>query len=154
MFGRRFFSTSENAFATDKVLKSLVKPLILDVRDRKEVVAGRGGPPKFIHGSINVPINIDGQKQSDRSTTQDEFLKKIIDAGLTLTNKEAPIITHCCEIGKRASKAEELLTNMGYTNVHNGGNSANISRVLGLGEEKKATDNSQKYSQEKAYKKP
>ena len=36
------------------VLAELVEPLIIDVRDPSEVEAGKGGPPSFIQGSINV----------------------------------------------------------------------------------------------------
>ena len=106
LWGRRFFSTMEKATpVSDAILKSLVKPLILDVRDLNEVAAGKGGPPAFIFGSVNVPLNIDGKKQSDHNTTQEEFLKKLKKAGLKLKNKETPIITHCCDIGRRGSKA-------------------------------------------------
>lgn len=101
LWARRFFSSSEKPkAAADDILKSLVKPLILDVRDKKEVVAGKGGPPSFIFGSINVPLNIDGKKQSDHSTSLKEFSKKLKEAGLTLTNKESPIITHCGSGGR------------------------------------------------------
>jgi hypothetical protein len=60
---RRFYSAFEkHQPAADDVLKKLVNPLILDVRDSKEVVSGKGGPPPFIFGSINVPLNIEGKK--------------------------------------------------------------------------------------------
>jgi len=120
------------------------------VRDTKEVVAGKGGPPSFIFGSVNVPLNIDGKKQSDHATSQKEFAKKLKDAGLTLTNKDSPIITHCGS-GGRGSKAQQLLEDMGYSNVHNGGSTANIYSVLGLNDEK---PKAQANPTNKSYKKP
>eukprot|EP00971_Amphidinium_carterae_P329101 6461383-Amphidinium_carterae.2 len=63
--------------ADAEVLKGLTDPLVIDVRDPDEVKAGKGGPPSSIPGSTNVPLNINGQKQSDRQTTPEEFQAKL-----------------------------------------------------------------------------
>ena len=76
-------SARPGAVADAEVLADLKDPLVIDVRDPSEVASGKGGPPAKIPGSVNVPLNIDGVKQSERPTTQDEFLdniKKAIDA--------------------------------------------------------------------------
>ena len=73
-------SARPGAVADAEVLADLKNPVILDVRDPSEVEAGKGGPPGNIPGAVNVPLNIDGVKQSERPTTQDEFLTKIKDA--------------------------------------------------------------------------
>ena len=52
-----------------------------------------------IAGADNVPLNIDGVKQSERPTTQDEFLKKIKKA-IDALPKDRPIITHCGSGGR------------------------------------------------------
>ena len=115
---------SNNAVADAEVLAGLNDPIILDVRDPAEVEAGKGGPPGKIDGSINVPLNIDGVKQSERPTTQDEFLdniKKAIDA----LPKDRPIITHCGS-GGRGGKAAEHLCDAGFE-AYNGGGPAHIA---------------------------
>ena len=76
-------SARPGAVADAEVLADLKDPLVIDVRDPSEVASGKGGPPAKIPGAVNVPLNIDGVKQSERPTTQDEFLdniKKAIDA--------------------------------------------------------------------------
>ena len=70
-------SARPGAVADAEVLADLKDPLVIDVRDPSEVASGKGGPPGKIDGSINVPLNIDGVKQSERPTTQDEFLDNI-----------------------------------------------------------------------------
>ena len=63
--------------ADAEVLAGLSDPVIIDVRDRAEVEAGKGGPPASVPGALHVPLNIDGQRQSERPTTQEEFLAAV-----------------------------------------------------------------------------
>ena len=70
-------SARPGAVADAEVLADLKNPVIIDVRDPEEVEAGKGGPPAAIPGAVNVPLNMDGVKQSERPTTQDEFLDNI-----------------------------------------------------------------------------
>ena len=117
-------SARPGAVADAEVLADLKNPVILDVRDPEEVEAGKGGPPAKIPGSVNVPLNMDGVKQSERPTTQDEFLdniKKAIDA----LPKDRPIITHCGS-GGRGGKAAQHLRDAGY-DAYNGGGPAHIA---------------------------
>ena len=105
-------SARPGAVADAEVLADLKDPLVIDVRDPSEVASGKGGPPATIPGSVNVPLNIDGVKQSERPTTQDEFLdniKKAIDA----LPKDRPIITHCGS-GGHGGKAAEHLCDAGF----------------------------------------
>ena len=122
-------SARPGAVADAEVLADLKNPVILDVRDPSEVEAGKGGPPAKIPGSVNVPLNIDGVKQSERPTTQDEFLdniKKAIDA----LPKDRPIITHCGS-GGRGGKAAQHLRDAGY-DAYNGGGPAHVASALKL----------------------
>ena len=126
-------SARPGAVADAEVLADLKDPLVIDVRDPSEVASGKGGPPATIPGSVNVPLNIDGVKQSERPTTQDEFLdniKKAIDA----LPKDRPIITHCGS-GGRGGKAAQHLRDAGY-DAYNGGGPAHIAsaRVYGMTE--------------------
>ena len=75
---------SNNAVADAEVLAGLNDPVILDVRDPAEVEAGKGGPPASVPGAVHVPLNVDGVKQSERPTTQEEFLAAVAAAGLAL----------------------------------------------------------------------
>jgi len=118
--------------AAADVLAGLVDPFILDVRDPNEVSAGKGGPPKALPGSVNVPLNHDGVPQSERLTTLDEFLVKLGEAGATLpTALDHTIITHCGS-GGRGRKCMKLLQQLGYTQVYNGGSPAHIATARGL----------------------
>ena len=126
-------SARPGAVADAEVLADLKDPLMIDVRDPAEVEAGKGGPPSSSPGAVNVPLNMDGVKQSERPTTQDEFLaniKKAIDA----LPKDRPIITHCGS-GGRGGKAAQHLRDAGY-DAYNGGGPAHISaaRVLEMTE--------------------
>eukprot|EP00427_Karlodinium_veneficum_P041286 CAMPEP_0169262120 /NCGR_PEP_ID=MMETSP1016-20121227/43513_1 /TAXON_ID=342587 /ORGANISM="Karlodinium micrum, Strain CCMP2283" /LENGTH=125 /DNA_ID=CAMNT_0009344575 /DNA_START=23 /DNA_END=400 /DNA_ORIENTATION=+ len=104
-------------------LKDLVDPLIIDARDPNEVEGCKGGPA--IDGSVNVPFNIDGAKQSDRPTTVEEFKAKLEAANALPEDKTKAIITHCGS-GGRGGKSCTCLRELGYTNVHNGGSPDNI----------------------------
>ena len=122
-------SARPGAVADAEVLADLKNPVILDVRDPSEVEAGKGGPPAKIPGAVNVPLNMDGVKQSERPTTQDEFLdniKKAIDA----LPKDRPIITHCGS-GGRGGKAAQHLRDAGY-DAYNGGGPAHVASALKL----------------------
>ena len=116
-------SARPGAVADAEVLADLKDPLVIDVRDPSEVASGKGGPPAKIPGAVNVPLNIDGVKQSERPTTQDEFLAKISDA--IALSKDRPIITHCGS-GGRGGKAAEHLCDAGFE-AYNGGGPAHIA---------------------------
>ena len=117
-------SARPGAVADAEVLADLKNPVILDVRDPEEVEAGKGGPPSKIPGAVNVPLNMDGAKQSERPTTQEEFLKKVNEVVVTLP-KDRPIITHCGS-GGRGGKAAEHLCDAGFE-AYNGGGPAHIA---------------------------
>lgn len=107
-------------------------PLIIDVRDPEEVSAGKGGPPNFIEGSINVPLNHEGVPQKIRHTTLDEFLAKLEASGANLpSDKTKHIVTHCGS-GGRGGKAAEFLRQAGYVNTYNGGCPAHIGKAIEL----------------------
>lgn len=115
--------------ATVEEMKAMESPLVLDLRDTNEVDAGKGGPPAKIPGSINVAFNMDGVKQSKRTTTLEEFKQKLVDAGVGLEDVTKPIITHCGG-GGRGQKGKDMLVKMGFTDVLNGGGPANIAKAL------------------------
>ena len=117
-------SARPGAVADAEVLADLKNPVIIDVRDPAEIEAGKGGPPAKIEGAVNVPLNMDGVKQSERPTTQDEFLKKINEVVVALP-KDRPIITHCGS-GGRGGKAAEHLCDAGFE-AYNGGGPAHIA---------------------------
>ena len=117
-------SARPGAVADAEVLADLKNPVIIDVRDPEEVEAGKGGPPGKIEGAVNVPLNMDGVKQSERPTTQEEFLKKINEVVVALP-KDRPIITHCGS-GGRGGKAAEHLCDAGFE-AYNGGGPAHIA---------------------------
>jgi rhodanese-related sulfurtransferase len=53
-------------------------------------------------------------------------------AGVCLpADKAAPIVAHCGS-GGRGGRAVMLLAQLGYTNAHNGGGPAHITKALGL----------------------
>ncbi len=113
---------------TAEVLSTLVEPLIIDVRDPNEVEAGKGGPPGVIPGSVNVPLNISGVLQSERETTPEEFMAKILAAGITLPDDGTPIITHC-GFGARGGQACNILKGLGY-NAYNGGGPSHVASAI------------------------
>ena len=122
-------SARPGAVADAEVLADLKNPVIIDVRDPSEVEAGKGGPPGKIPGAVNVPLNMDGAKQSERPTTQEEFLKKINEIVVALP-KDRPIITHCGS-GGRGGKAAGLLRDAGY-DAYNGGGPARLPLTPGV----------------------
>ena len=85
--------------ADAEVLAGLDDPVILDVRDPDEVAAGKGGPPAAVPGAVHVPLNVDGVKQSERPTTQEEFLAAVAAAGVELP-VDRPVVTHCGSGGR------------------------------------------------------
>ena len=115
---------SNNAVADAEVLADLNDPVILDVRDPAEVEAGKGGPPASVPGAVHVPLNVDGARQSERPTTQEEFLAAIAAAGLALP-LDRPVVTHCGS-GGRGGKAAEHLCDAGFE-AYNGGGPAHIA---------------------------
>ena len=117
-------SARPGAVADAEVLADLKNPVIIDVRDPEEVESGKGGPPSKIEGAVNVPLNMDGVKQSERPTTQEEFLKKVNEVVVALP-KDRPIITHCGS-GGRGGKAAEHLCDAGFE-AYNGGGPAHIA---------------------------
>jgi rhodanese-related sulfurtransferase len=118
---------SNNAVADAEVLADLNDPVILDVRDRAEVEAGKGGPPASVPGAVHVPLNVDGARQSERPTTQEEFLAAIAAAGLALP-LDRPVVTHCGS-GGRGGKAAQHLRDAGY-DAYNGGGPAHVASAL------------------------
>jgi rhodanese-related sulfurtransferase len=70
--------------------------MILDVRTKGEYAGGH------IRGSVNIPLD------------------KLLDNLNKLKSKNSLIIT-CCASGARSATAKGVLTNRGFTNVHNGG---------------------------------
>ena len=127
--GKYLLIMTDKTPAAADVLASLESPIIIDVRDSNEVINGKGGPPKVIPGSFHVPLNIDGQRQTDRETTVQEFLSKLSDVEVELS-KDIPIITHCGS-GGRGGKASEILRSLGY-NAYNGGSTAHIAASRGV----------------------
>ena len=113
--------------ADAEVLAGLNDPVILDVRDTAEVEAGKGGPPASVPGAVHVPLNVDGVKQSERPTTQEEFLAAVAAAGLALP-RDRPVVTHCGS-GGRGGKAAGLLRDAGY-DAYNGGGPAHVASAL------------------------
>lgn len=79
--------------------------IILDVRSKNEYSA------EHIKGSKNIPLN-----------TISENLTKI-------GKKDRPVII-CCASGMRSANAKNILKNLGYTNVHNGGGWRNLQRKI------------------------
>ena len=120
-------SARPGAVADAEVLADLKNPVILDVRDPSEVEAGKGGPPASVPGALHVPLNIDGQRQSERPTTQEEFLAAVAAAGLALS-KDRPVVTHCGS-GGRGGKAAQHLRDAGY-DAYNGGGPAHVASAL------------------------
>ena len=115
--------------ADAEVLAGLNDPIILDVRDPAEVEAGKGGPPASVSGAVHVPLNVDGARQSERPTTQEEFLAAIAAAGLALP-RDRPVVTHCGS-GGRGGKAAQHLRDAGY-DAYNGGGPAHVASALKL----------------------
>lgn len=128
---RRFMATKRVERASIESLRALSKPwMILDVRDANEVAAGKGGPPPSVPGSVHCPLNMDGVPQSQRETTLEEFRSKLQAAGVKLPeDRTVWIVTHC-GTGGRGGRAAELLRQMGYGNVLNGGSPNHIATAL------------------------
>ena len=120
---------ASNAVADAEILADLKDPLVIDVRDPDEVAAGKGGPPAAVPGAVHVPLNVDGVKQSERPTTQEEFLAAVAAAGLALP-RDRPVVTHC-DSGGRGGKAAGLLRDAGY-DAYNGGGPAHVASALKL----------------------
>ena len=114
---------------SSEFLASLEDPFVLDVRDAGERDAGKGGPPASIAGAAHVPLNVDGEPQSARLTTADEFAAKLAAAGVELP-ADRPIVTHCGS-GGRGGKAAAILRGLGY-DAHNGGSPANVAAALAI----------------------
>uniref|UniRef100_A0A7S1AME7 Rhodanese domain-containing protein n=1 Tax=Noctiluca scintillans TaxID=2966 RepID=A0A7S1AME7_NOCSC len=110
------------------ILKSLVAPTVVDARDQSEVDGCKGG--ERIENSIHVPFNIDGQKQTDRPTTMQEYVAKLEAAKALPADKSAAVITHCGN-GGRGGRAATVLKELGYVNAHNGGSPDKIRAALG-----------------------
>ena len=121
------FASHNAAVADAAVLADLKNPVVLDVRDPDEVAAGKGGPPAAVPGAVHVPLNVDGVKQSERPTTQEEFLAAVAAAGLALP-RDRPVVTHCGS-GGRGGRAAELLCDAGY-DAYNGGGPAHVASAL------------------------
>ena len=79
--------------------------IILDVRTKGEYAGGH------IRGSVNIPLD------------------KLADNVNKLKSKNNPIIT-CCASGSRSATAKGVLTNRGFTNVHNGGSWMSLNNKI------------------------
>eukprot|EP00406_Dinophysis_acuminata_P075661 CAMPEP_0179266850 /NCGR_PEP_ID=MMETSP0797-20121207/29626_1 /TAXON_ID=47934 /ORGANISM="Dinophysis acuminata, Strain DAEP01" /LENGTH=139 /DNA_ID=CAMNT_0020975091 /DNA_START=76 /DNA_END=495 /DNA_ORIENTATION=+ len=126
--------------ADAETIAALPAFLIIDARDPNEIEGKKGGPA--LESSINVPFNVDGQKQSDHATSADEYVEKLRASDVRLPkdgtplvpfsaeHQAYPIVTHC-GAGGRGGKACSVLRSLGYTNVHNGGSPDNIRAARG-----------------------
>ena len=79
--------------------------IILDVRSKGEFAGGH------VKGAINIPLD-----QLNNNLAK-------------LTDKNKPIIT-CCASGMRSASAKSILTEKGYTKVHNGGSWVSLQNNL------------------------
>jgi len=79
--------------------------IVIDVRTKGEYAGGH------IRGSVNIPLD------------------KLVDNINKLKGKNSPIIT-CCASGARSATAKGVLTNRGFTNVHNGGSWMSLNRKI------------------------
>jgi len=118
-----------------EVIKSLVNPIIIDVRSEKEVAEERGG--KAIDGSYHVPLNMNNEPQSVHVTTAQEFHAKLNEAGIdmnSLSKTDTNFIVHCTkgntEYTGRCNRGAALLRDLGYFNAHNGGSADEIRLAL------------------------
>lgn len=114
--------------ATEDELQLQMKqlPLVVDVRDPVE---REDTSRATVPASVNIPLNMDGLKQSQRSTTLEEFKQKLDASGALPSNKSSPIVTHCGS-GGRGAKAQQFLKELGYTNVLNGGTPERIVEAI------------------------
>ena len=118
-----------------EVIKSLVDPIIIDVRSEKEVAEEKGG--KAIDGSYHVPLNVNNEPQSVHVTTAQEFYTKLTEAGIdinSLSKTDTNFIVHCTkgntEYAGRCNRGAALLRDLGYVNAHNGGSADEIRSAL------------------------
>jgi len=118
-----------------EVIKSLVDPIIIDVRSEKEVAEEKGG--KAIDGSYHVPLNMNNEPQSVHITTSQEFYTKLIEAGIdmkSLSKMDTNFIVHCTkgntEYTGRCNRGSALLRDLGFVNAHNGGSADEIRLAL------------------------
>jgi len=79
--------------------------IVIDVRTKGEYAGGH------IRGSVNIPLD------------------KLVDNINKIKGKNSPIIT-CCASGARSATAKGVLTNRGFTNVHNGGSWMSLNRKI------------------------
>lgn len=84
-----------------------MNPFVLDVRSRGEYAGGH------IDGSINLPL--------------DELAQQI---GRVAPDLHAPLLL-CCQSGMRSGMACQLLAQLGYTQVRNGGGVGLLAMQLG-----------------------
>lgn len=112
------------SIATDEELRALSSPLVIDARKPSEIATNDGG--ERYAGSVNVPWFEDG---SEAAPTLDEYKARLEAAGCLPAEKGAPIVTHCGG-GGRGQKAANFLRELGYTEVHNGGNADTIRAAL------------------------
>lgn len=104
------------------------KAVVLDVRDPNEVAANKGG--EAIATAINVPINMNGEAQSKRSTTLEEFRAKLLAKGLLESGpEESKIFIAHCTGGGRAAKAVKLLKELGME-AYNGGGPTDVREAI------------------------
>lgn len=124
-----------NEIATMEELCNL-EALVIDVRDASEI----DNPLPLVPGSVNIPLNMDGRKQLEHVTTLEEYKAKLDASGALLADKSAPIVT-CCggqpadtPVNSRGLRVKNILKELGYTNVVNGGTPNNIIDARGSGD--------------------
>ena len=98
--------------------------LMTGILTAEMIIEGQKGGPA-IDGSVNVPLNMDCAKQSERPTTVAEYKAKLEAAGFLPADAAAAIITHCGS-GGRGGKAAEHLCDAGFE-AYNGGGPAHIA---------------------------
>ncbi len=98
-------------------MKRSGRAVIVDVRSPDEIVTLANA----VEGSINITYSV----STPNLPGPEDFLQNVLNSNLP-EDKSTPIITYWNK-GGRAGRAKEALESLGYTNVVNGINPANIN---------------------------